>query len=210
MMLAVRPTVWLAWRRPPAGAKRSAAGEASSSSVDESMRLVALDGERIRPTGEPAMTFEEFFEVESGPLYRRMCLITRDPYEAEEVMQDAFISVFERWERVSEMDDPTGYLYRIAFRTVGRRARRAARAIFRAGQVEESTDEYASSDARNVVRDALARLTRRQRTAIVLTELLGYSSEEAGKMMGARAVTVRVLASQGRAAMRRALEHAHE
>jgi DNA-directed RNA polymerase specialized sigma24 family protein len=43
---------------------------------------------------------------------------------------------------------------------------------------------------------------------LVLTELLDYSSEEAAKVMGIKAATVRVLASQGRAALKRELgEH---
>ena len=49
---------------------------------------------------------------------------------------------------------------------------------------------------------ALGKLTPRQRTSIVLVDLLDYSSEEAADMMGIKAATVRVLASQGRAALR--------
>jgi DNA-directed RNA polymerase specialized sigma24 family protein len=36
----------------------------------------------------------------------------------------------------------------------------------------------------------------------VLTEIIGYDSAQAGSILGIRATTVRVLASQGRAAMR--------
>jgi DNA-directed RNA polymerase specialized sigma24 family protein len=46
-------------------------------------------------------------------------------------------------------------------------------------------------------------LTLRQRISIVLVDLLDYSSEEAGHVMGIKAATVRVLASQGRAALKR-------
>jgi len=56
-----------------------------------------------------------------------------------------------------------------------------------------------------VVARALAGLPRRQRAALVLTDLLGFSSEEAGRMLGVKPVTVRVLASQGRAAMKQSL-----
>jgi len=42
----------------------------------------------------------------------------------------------------------------------------------------------------------------RQRSAIVLTEILGYSSEQAARIMGIQPTTVRVLASQGRAALK--------
>jgi len=154
------------------------------------------------------MTFEEFFESESPVLFRRLCLVTGDRHEAEEVMQDAFISLFERWDRVRAMQNPTGYLYRTAFHAANRRARRAARAIRASISPSSEIDEFAIADERETVRRALGSLTRRQRIAIVLTELLGYSSEDAAKIMGTRAVTVRVLASQGRSAMRQVLgEH---
>ena len=48
----------------------------------------------------------------------------------------------------------------------------------------------------------LASLTTRQRAAIVVTELLGYDSEDAGRILGVRPGTVRMLASQARAALR--------
>jgi DNA-directed RNA polymerase specialized sigma24 family protein len=44
----------------------------------------------------------------------------------------------------------------------------------------------------------------------VLTDLLGFNSEEAGRALGIKPVTVRVLASQGRAAMRRTLERSDD
>jgi DNA-directed RNA polymerase specialized sigma24 family protein len=34
--------------------------------------------------------------------------VTGDRYEAEEVAQEAFLRVFERWDRVGALDDPTG------------------------------------------------------------------------------------------------------
>ena len=145
--------------------------------------------------------------LKSRTLFRRLCLVTGNRHEAEEIMQDAFLKVFERWPRVRDMDDPTGYLYRTAFNISKKRSRRAALATLRRvlGFAKDA-DEFAASDARSMVADALATLTPRQRAAIVLTDLLGYSSESAGEVLGVRAVTIRVLASQGRAAMKRALE----
>jgi RNA polymerase sigma-70 factor, ECF subfamily len=169
------------------------------------LRLVASDGIAVPSPVSEASRFEEFFEAESWTLFRRLCLVTGNRQEAEEVMQDAFISVLERWDRVSAMENPTGYLYRTAFHVVHKRSRRAARALRDIGLMRQEVDEFAAADDREIVRAALGKLTRRQRAAIVLTELLGYSSEEAAGIMGTRAVTVRVLASQGRAAMRRIL-----
>jgi RNA polymerase sigma factor (sigma-70 family) len=173
--------------------------------MSKPLRLVANDGISVSAPLSDARRFEDFFEAESQTLYRRLCLVTGNRQEAEEVMQDAFISVFERWDRVSAMENPTGYLYRTAFREVHKRSRRAARAVRQFALMRPEVDEFAAAEDREIVRRALGKLSRRQRVAVVLTELLGYSSEEAGAIMGARAVTVRVLASQGRATMRRML-----
>jgi RNA polymerase sigma-70 factor (ECF subfamily) len=170
------------------------------------LRLVASDAIPLPDSVSDARRFEDFFEVESRTLYRRLCLVTGNRDEAEEVMQDAFISVLERWDRVGSMESPTGYLYRTAFHLVHKRSRLAGRVLRHAVQMRpEVDDDFAAADDREMIRRALGKLSRRQRTAVVLTELLGFSSEEAGAIMGARAVTVRVLASQGRATMRRML-----
>lgn len=170
-------------------------------------RSPVLQGTPPRDLG-PASTvpaFEDFFEQESRSLFRRLCLVTGNRQEAEDVMQDAFLRVYERWDRVARMEDPVGYLYRTAFNVFRRRSRRAALAVRRTLGLAPSADEFAAADARHVVSGALARLTPRQRAALVLTEILGYGSEEAGRVLGVRAGTIRALASQGRAAMRQVL-----
>jgi RNA polymerase sigma factor (sigma-70 family) len=150
-------------------------------------------------------SFDEFFAAESQTLYRRMRLVTRNHHEAEEVVQDAFLSLYERWDRVAGLPDPVGYLYRTAFNGWKKRSRRAARAIKNTISSASAADEFEAADARTVVGEALGHLTPRQRAAIVLTELMGLSSEEAGEILGIRPVTARVLASQARTSLREQL-----
>lgn len=161
--------------------------------------------ERDAVTPSPA-TFEAFFEAEHGRLLRALYVVTGNVQEAEEIMQDAFVAVWERWDRVGAMKDATGYLYRTAMNRHRSLLRRTARAARRALGVAEGGDEFARADERDALARALARLPVRQRAALVLTELLGYGSEEAGQMLGVRDVTVRSLASRGRAALREELE----
>ena len=172
------------------------------------LRAVPDRVESASALDEP-LSFDTFFAAESQTLFRRMWLVTRDRHEAEEIVQDAFLSLYERWDRAADWDDPTSYLYRTAFNTWKKRTRRAARAV-RHGFTSDPGDEFEAADARTVVGAALARLSPRQRAAVVLTELLGFSSEEAARALGVRAVTARVLASQGRAAMRELLGAADE
>ena len=165
----------------------------------------AVTGPEVPAPAGPA-SFEEFFRDEHVRLLRALYLVTGNRQEAEEIMQDAFVALWERWDRVGRMDDPTGYLYRTAMNRHRSGLRRAARAARWAVGVAERGDAFARADERDAVARALAALPRRQRAAIVLTELLGCGSEEAGAILGVKGVTVRALASQGRAAMRTRLE----
>lgn len=87
-----------------------------------------------------------------------------------------------------------------------KRTRRAPLAVRRVVGLTPPRDELAAADARRMVMLGLAALTPRQRAALILTDLLEYSSEEAGELLGVRAGTVRALAHQGRAAMRKTME----
>ena len=158
----------------------------------------------------PPASFGAFFEAEHARLLRALYLVTGDPQEAEELMQDAFVAVWERWDRVRSMDEPTGYLYRTAMNRLRSRLRRAARATRRALAPRDSPDAFADVERRDTVARALAALPERQRAAIVLTELLGFGSEEAGRLLGVKDVTVRSLASQARASLRTTLEDRDE
>jgi RNA polymerase sigma factor (sigma-70 family) len=155
---------------------------------------------------EASPSFEVFYDAERRTLFRRLWLVTGNRAEAEELMQDAFLQVWERWERVAAMDDPVGYLYRTAMNLFRKRHRRAVLAIRRSVGLAPSRDDFAEADDRDTVRRVLATLPPRQRAALVLTEMLGFSAEEAGRALGVQASTVRSLSHQGRASFRGAME----
>lgn len=148
-------------------------------------------------------TFEGFFDAERDRLFRAMCVITGSRSEAEDIAQDAFVKVLERWDRVSCMEDPAGYLHRTAtnlFRNRYRRAGVALRARLRPAPVH---DVYEAVERRDEIDRALASLTPRQRAALVLTEVLRYPAEEAGRMLGVKDSTVRALVFQARNSIRK-------
>jgi RNA polymerase sigma factor (sigma-70 family) len=160
------------------------------------MRAAEVEG----ATGLVVEPFEEFFHNERPRLFGTLVLILGDRSVAEDLMQDAFARVWERWERVQAHPDPTGYLYRTALNLVRQRRRR----ILRAPKERLPTHH----DAIDAVEDkldlysALRRLTPRQRAALILTELLDLDATHAAHVLGVRPGTVRSLASQGRAALR--------
>jgi RNA polymerase sigma-70 factor, ECF subfamily len=155
---------------------------------------------------ELSRSFEAFYEDESGLLFRRLWLVTGNSAEAEELTQDAFLKVWERWERVGGMDDPVGYLYRTAMNLFRKRYRRAMLAIRRSVGLAPSHDDFADAEDRDTVRRVLATLPPRQRAALVLTDMLGFTPSEAGNALGVKASTVRSLSHQGRQSFRRVME----
>jgi RNA polymerase sigma-70 factor, ECF subfamily len=166
-------------------------------------RVVRAEDEVMTATA----SFEGFFERERDGLFGALVMITGNRAEAEEIAQDAFLALWERWDRVSAIENASGYLYRTAMNVFRRRRRRAAIALRRmAGMVRDPDDAFGDAERRTMVASALAGLTPRQRAALVLTDLLEFTSEEAARMLGIRAVTVRVLSSQGRAALKARME----
>jgi len=157
-------------------------------------------------TDERPSMFEEFFEAERTRLLRALYLLTGNREEAEEVLQESFIAVWERWDRVGAMDDPTGYLFRTALNRYRSRVRRAGRTARKAVGQAHGGDGFAEAEDRVEIARALADLSPRRREAIVLTELLGYGSAEAGRLMGVADATVRRLAQDARAELKTTLE----
>jgi len=175
--------------------------------MERSERVAEAPNQEIDSRVEPTpIAFEAFFHEEHGRFLRALYLVTGNPHEAEELAQDSFIVVWERWDRVSQMENPTGYLYRAALNKYRSRLRRPGRAVRKTLGMSEGSDLFAASDERDAIARALSRLTPRQREAVVLVELLGYPAEEAGLILGIEPVTVRVHASNARAALKNLLE----
>lgn len=153
-------------------------------------------------TVEPPPSFEEFFHLERDRLFRALFVITRNRQEAEDLSQEAFARLWERWDAIGAMENPTGYLHRTAMNLFRSRYRRALIAARRGIGHAAEVDAYEAIDDRQVALQALGTLTPRQRAAIVLTEVLQYTAEEAGSMLGIRAATVRALHFQARSALK--------
>jgi len=147
--------------------------------------------------------FEEFFDAERTRLFGALAVMSGNRAEAEEIMQEAFLRVWERWDRVSAMGSPEGFLFRTAMNVYRSRLRRAAVVIRKATNLLAEDDALGEVEMRDEVARLLRTLTPREREAIVLTSYLGYSTEEAGKLLGIRANTVRVLTSRARSSLRR-------
>jgi RNA polymerase sigma-70 factor, ECF subfamily len=166
---------------------------------------VRTEGEVVRFPSERAEVgarFDEFFEDEHERLFKALYFVTGNRHDAEEIMQDAFMRLWERWDSMGRIEDPTGYLYRVALNGFRMRRRRAATAFRKLAPVADPRDVFADAEMRADVRQLLLGLTPRQRAALLLVDLFGFPSEQAARILRVRPSTVRALATQGRHALR--------
>ena len=161
-----------------------------------------LDLEAPSESSPQPADFESFYLAHRNRLFRALVVVTRDVHAAEELTQEAFSRVWERWEQVERMDDPVGYLHRTALNGWFQVHRRAMRAARRLGGLQPVVDPIERVEQRDLLARRLLELSARQRAALVLTEYLGYDSAAAGRAMGVRPGTVRRLASLARASVR--------
>jgi RNA polymerase sigma-70 factor (ECF subfamily) len=147
--------------------------------------------------------FEDFYEATFRRLFTGLCLVTGNRHEAEEVAQESLVRVFERWDHVGGLEDPTAYLFRVSMNVFRSRSRRASLGLRRALFLAPSeTDDLAAVETHDAVVRLLQGLDPMQRAAVLLTAILDYSAEEAGRMLGLRASSVRSLTTRARARMK--------
>jgi RNA polymerase sigma-70 factor (ECF subfamily) len=146
--------------------------------------------------------FDTFVQEEHERVYKALYFVTGSREDAEDLAQEAFMKLWERRDTINEIEDPTGYLFRVALNGFRMRRRRAAMAIRRHAPLPETRDEFVEAEMRADVRRLLLGLTPRQRAALLLVDLLGYRSEQAARILRVRPSTVRNLASQGRRALK--------
>ena len=146
--------------------------------------------------------FEEFFLAQHERLFQALYLLTGDRSQADDLAQEALLRAYERWDRVGSMDSPAGYVYRTALNLHRSRLRALvvrARRVFATVPAEDLSGPVSAS---HDIRDALARLPRGQREALILVEWLGLGSKEAGRVLGIDASSVRGRLHRGRASLR--------
>lgn len=150
-----------------------------------------------------AREFDEFYLRSRDRLAVQLAALTGDPAEAVDHLQEAYIRAWARWTYVGGLDDPEGWVRRVARNLAVSRWRRARRLVLRATLTEPSIGW--DGDQREVF-DALQTLPRSQREAIVLHHLVGLSVEEVAADLNAPAGTVKSWLSRGRRQLATALQ----
>lgn len=147
----------------------------------------------------PAEVEEEFsrFARDVEPRLQRALVGTYGTEVGREATRDAMTYAWEHWDRVSTMDNPIGYLYRVG--QSRSRSYRTVRVWFPAVDAGELPDV----DPR--LPGALRKLSRQQRAAVVLLFVEDLSEREAADALGVSRATVRKHAERGLARLRASL-----
>ncbi|MFJ4716491.1 SigE family RNA polymerase sigma factor [Streptomyces sp. NPDC088785] len=137
--------------------------------------------------------FREFVDSRWGALLRVANLLTGgDRHEAEDLVQTALMKALDRWRHV---EDPERYVRTVMYRhQVSRwRLRRPHREPTFAAPPDGPgvADGTTAADLRIAVAQALARLTPRQRTVLVLRYFEDLSETEVASTLGCSVGTVR-------------------
>ena len=147
-------------------------------------------------------SFEEFFQTEFPNVFRAIWAITGNRYEAEEIVQDAFYRTWERWDRVSTVENPTGYVYKAAVNVYRSRYRRAIRAAKLASRLLPSDGGLDAIEDSDSAARLLSNLSPQERAVLVLTDLLMFTTEETAAILKRKPSTVRVQRSRAHARLR--------
>jgi RNA polymerase sigma-70 factor (sigma-E family) len=160
------------------------------------------------------LTFDEFVALRLTALLRYAVVLTGNRELAQDVVQEALITAYRRWNTVARSDRPEAYVRRIVTRQFlswqRRLSRRAALIRGRRGWFTETTaaDHAPGVADRDEVARRLATLPPRQRAAIVLRYFEGFTDVESAEVLGCSPASVRSYLSRGLASLRTALDAA--
>ena len=176
-------------------------------------RVPAEPTETAGPTdiAEPDLT--ALVRDYSGLLYRVALSVLRNPAEAEDVVQDAFLRLLQRRHSLAAVIDIRPWLIRIAWNLALDRVRHARPSqlddLFAAGLVSADlpADQAlaAAGQIKQVLR-AMERLPKKERQALLLSAMDELSTAEIGDILGRSESSVRSLLFRARAHLRQRLE----
>jgi RNA polymerase sigma-70 factor (sigma-E family) len=140
---------------------------------------------------------DEFCRAMWPVLAGSLGLYCHDIGVGEELAQEALARAWARWDRVSTLESPEGWVYRVGLNLARSRFRRGQaerRALQRLGPANQ---EHVLASAEVIaVRDAVTSLPDRQRAAIVLRYFADLPVATVAEAMDCAQGTVRSLTSQ--------------
>ncbi len=152
-------------------------------------------------TQQARESFEEYVAARRTALLRTAYLLTGQHADAEDLVQMALVKAVPHWRRIS--DDPEPYVRRILAREATNRWRRRRWREVSSDVLPETLSEGTDPTDREVLRQALMRLSPRQRAVVVLRYFDDLTEQQTAEVLGIGLGTVK---SHGREAMARLRE----
>ncbi|HKC13468.1 MAG TPA: sigma-70 family RNA polymerase sigma factor [Vicinamibacteria bacterium] len=156
---------------------------------------------------------QERFEAEALPYLRRLYGIayrmTRNPYDAEDLVQETFLRAYRSFDRYTPGTNIRAWLYTILQRVRTDALRRLARRpeaveLFEDTLAVPPPQEELASGGEDIA-SALARLPESFRVAVLLRDIEEFSYEEISRILEVPMGTVMSRIHRGRALLRQAL-----
>jgi RNA polymerase sigma-70 factor (sigma-E family) len=144
--------------------------------------------------------FDAFARARTSALLRFGHVLTGDPHQAADLVQEALVRTAMAWPRVTSKDDPEGYVRRVMVNHHLSVWRRRRREVLVADPTERTYVPVAERDAE--LWTALARLPRRQRAVLVLRYYEDLTEADTAAVLGCSIGTVKSQASKALAKLR--------
>ncbi len=151
-------------------------------------RVAGLDA--VEAMRERHAAFEDFYRAERSSVLRAVVFTLDDPDLGVESTDEAMARAFERWDDVSEMGNPTGWVYRVAV-NFGRNRVRRKLLERRKPPLPDLDRPDIEGVADPAIAHALGKLTLDQRMVVVLRYHLDWSIEDIAAAVGCATGTVK-------------------
>jgi RNA polymerase sigma-70 factor (ECF subfamily) len=147
--------------------------------------------------------FDELVQRHRGRVYAVTLRLTRNPADAEDALQDAFLNAYRGLASFGRRSKVSTWLYRIAvnasYDVVSRRRDTTSLDDQPAIEPAAGGDPFAQDAARQAIETALRRLPAEFREAVVLCDVAGLGAAEAGEVLGLPSGTVKSRVFRARA-----------
>jgi RNA polymerase sigma-70 factor, ECF subfamily len=202
----------------PALHRASTAAAPSRPAQDVCLVIAPADEERLirRVQQGDSTAFDTLVRQYLGRAYTVAFRVVRHREDAEDVVQEGFLSALDHIDSF-EVGRPFGpWLYRIlvnrGLSLVASRTRRATQEIpdSVAGSGQSPLRQTLGREVREHFDATVAKLPERQRVAVQLHDVDGFSAEEIGEALGIASGTVRWYVHQARRTLRGALGPLHD
>jgi RNA polymerase sigma-70 factor (sigma-E family) len=143
---------------------------------------------------EDEEAFRDFVAARLGRLSGTAYLLTCDHHAAQDLVQSALVRLARHWSRVSRAGAPDAYVRKVLYHEfVSSRRLSRSRELAIGDPIERAAPGDETNDAirRLVLRQALARLTARQRAVIVLRYFDDLTEADTAEALGCSVGTVK-------------------